>query len=123
MTAPIRRWPKFTLRTLFVVMALVAIALAWTVQRVSWIQRRHAFLVQQWELAAAQMRDATGIGTMELLCTAPGFLWVFGEDGHGLIVVRAVNGDDSDLQETVELARRLFPEAEIKVIRRTAAAQ
>jgi hypothetical protein len=41
--APKRRWFQFTLRTLFVVVTVLA---CWLGYAVSWIKQRHAFLAQ-----------------------------------------------------------------------------
>jgi hypothetical protein len=39
-----RRWFRFSLRTLFVVVVLMACAAGWVVYHVNWVRQRHAVL-------------------------------------------------------------------------------
>ena len=44
MNAPRRRWFSFSLRTLFVVVTIAAIAGGWVMYQVSWIRQRRTML-------------------------------------------------------------------------------
>jgi hypothetical protein len=44
MTAPKRRWPRFTLRTLFIVVTVFG---CWLAYELNWIRERHQFLESQ----------------------------------------------------------------------------
>jgi hypothetical protein len=104
-TTPNERWPRFTLRTMFVVVTVVGIALglAWT----NWRVRER----ERWQ----EELPARGALLGKVISESPSkqvpFLWaIFGARPIGLIVL-----PDSALtdDELTELAR-LFPEATIK---------
>jgi hypothetical protein len=87
--------PRFSLRTLFVLIALIAIPLGWSIRQLDWIRRRHEFL----------NRDDLpiwyeGFWGSELDC--PWYLRLFGEHARTPITVK---------KDHVEEAIRLFPEA------------
>jgi hypothetical protein len=114
MTAPRRRWFRFTLRTLFVVVTLAAIAASWVAYQINWIRARHTFL----EIAAAEPRSMqtniamaldARLGRPDLSPPAPWSLRIFREPAVALIVVR----DEFTASEWVEKARGLFPEARV----------
>jgi hypothetical protein len=62
-----RRWFRFSLRTMFVVVTVVAIFVAY---HVNWIRQRHEFLKTEVATFPSQSRPS-----------APGLLWMFGEKG------------------------------------------
>lgn len=92
--APRRRW-TFSLRTLLVVVTLLAILLGWVGYSLNWIRERHRFLdfgfPGQW---------STSPGAKPPLLLRP-----FGE--RGVVHVIAVERD------TFKAAKGLFPEAKV----------
>ena len=93
-TNPRRRWYQFSLRTMFVLVFVVSVPLAWVGYSLSWIRQRHE------ALDARLVYDFSDSATT----TAPGGLWLFGEQGVIGILCSP---------ENAELARRLFPESSI----------
>ena len=83
--------PRFSLRTLFVLVALVSAPMAWSAYNVRWIQQRRAF------------RDAHPQELCSMPYQAPWQLRIFGEAGyeHQAIIVR---------QQYLQEAKELFPE-------------
>src|SRR4029078_4971425 len=87
--------PRFSLRTLFVLVTIIGIGAGWVTHQLNWIRQRHAF-IQAYELG--------------LLCYSPPIpppwhLRLFGEQGYehqGLLI------KEGYLNE----ARNLFPEIE-----------
>lgn len=116
-TQPHRRWFQFGLRTMFVVVTVVAVFIGY---HVNWIQQRRAartpqpvfpgskYLVEAMDMSKGSLR-------------APGLLWIFGEKGVDELCVvftfpdraRGEISNESALDEEVEAERihRLFPEA------------
>jgi hypothetical protein len=91
---PRRRGFRFTLRTLFVLVTLIALWLGWSL---NWIRQRHEFL-----------RDRRGFvfdTDPEASTSAPALLWLFGEEGAEY--VRLSSEDQLDHAR----AKHLFPEA------------
>jgi len=99
------RWFQFGLRSMFVVVTLVAIFVTY---HVNWIHQRHQLSVDGKHLVGTNVGNEV---------RAPGLLWLFGEPGYASVQV-AVEGanlaalTDADLQAGFN-ARRLFPEADI----------
>jgi hypothetical protein len=124
MTAPKRRWFQWSLRTLFVVVTVVAVFLAY---HINWIRQRDNFIVD--ELAAYKrshpsrdpwpVRNSKGVSGLRSH-RAPGALWLFGEEGLVNVNVRVDGLPAEGLSvrdwERIQLARRLFPEAGISTI-------
>ena len=114
MTAPRRRW-SFSLRTLFMTVGLLGMALGWAAYQRSWIRARHEFM------AAAAAVQETEHGSFIAMWSddpfwaihSPGFispatpisLRPFGERAVALVVI----GRDQPL--LMARAMRLFPEA------------
>jgi len=92
MPTPPRRWLAFRVRTLFVVVALLSVPLAWVGYSLNWIWERHEALQRSPRTPQVPRRAPLG-------------LWVFGEEGHGGIVA-------PDVSE-VKRYEQLFPEAKI----------
>lgn len=123
MSLPNRRW-SFSLRTLFVLVTLLA---CWLAYQVNWIRQRHMLLDQQKVLAEEWDRrhqKQWAYATLTVNApTAPGLLWLFGEEGFGeipLILVEKDPGHPVDEASEMRTASRLFPEAtliDVKVIR------
>jgi hypothetical protein len=105
-----RRFFCFSLRTLFVLVTVSGIALAWAAHSLSWINQRRQFLSERGPYLIIDPTVQDSHGRIRLRpggdrLTAPGSLRLFGEDGVAWLMVI----EPSDL----EPARRLFPEAEI----------
>ena len=92
---PSRRWPAYSLRTLFVVVTVFA---CWLGYQLNWIRERYSCVRQHEYLAY----DRT---FTENACDAPWPLRLFGERGIPLFHARY----DDDLAEI----QRLFPETTI----------
>jgi hypothetical protein len=93
---PKHRWFqfRFSLRTLFVLVTVVAIWFGWSL---NWIRERRAFLRDGLGQAYLSYQDPP---------PAPSFLWVFGEEGAEIVCVNARNGSPENA-----FAKELFPEA------------
>lgn len=105
MTAPRRRW-SFGLRTLLLVVAILAVPLAWVGYSLNWIRERRQYLQQ------GISRDACSP-----TLTAPAGLWVFGEKAYGgVVAVWGANEDPEDVKERVDGIQRLFPEAQVHIM-------
>jgi hypothetical protein len=91
--------PRFSLRTLFVLVTIIGVAAGWVAYQLNWIREWHKLIADFGESSEPWH-----------YCLHPAEvplpLWIFGE--HGAIVVYAPN---SKAQE----AHRLFPEAEVDV--------
>ena len=101
---PRRRRFRFSLRTMFVAVTLLAIPLGWAAYSLNWIRQRH------------EMLRRTDIGIVPNFysprLSAPGGLWLFGETGIQSLHVSA----PPYLPEEVDRLHRLFPEAQIEDI-------
>jgi len=127
-SASLRRWLASSLRMLFVVVTVFGCLLGWLAYDLNWIRERHALLtrhdamldVLKRRLAAAenvQIGDRFSVG--HPTSTAPAQLCILGEAAITDIdfAFFAVNGQSvpSELEWCeVELARRLFPDAQIE---------
>ena len=93
-----RRWFQFSLRTMFALMTLVAVFVAYHVR---WIRQRHDFLatdgVYDWSDKYSNANTARP--------RAPGMLWLFGETGVTKLVVYERGKAD------FSRSAALFPEA------------
>jgi hypothetical protein len=113
-----RVWIRFGLRTLILLMSIVALGTWWVTAQLRWIHERHKFLLS---------RDANST------VSAPWPLWLFREYGADEVYVRVINPiarehveriwpDELSAEESaqflgpgdiaeMERARQLFPEA------------
>jgi hypothetical protein len=131
MPTPARLWFQFSLRTLFVVVAVIALPLGWSACQLNWIRKRKEFLEEQlrvvrdigpdFRLTARPWGEAGG--------APPGQLGIFGERGQSTIVVLLRESDDRERAARPEdrpytsveadrqykRAKRIFPEAKISV--------
>ena len=103
MTPPHRRWFAFSLRTMFVVVTVAGVLLAWVGYSLDWIRQRERF-------AATRALEYWPDPSDKSPVAAPGCLWLFGEPGRGALLVL----EPSDL----ESGRRLFPEADVDLLGR-----
>lgn len=109
---PQRRWFRFSLRTIFILLAIIA---GWVAYDARWIRQRHRFLAPQNALASGYSIYATNGDTR-----APRALSLWGEQGSSMVVVCVVTDrlgaipKDWNTNAVMMEARRLFPEATVK---------
>ena len=111
-SAPNRRWPTFTLRTLFVVVTVLACWLAWT-----------AYHVSEHNRVARLLLDANGTGTTSITAVwdDEGEEWKLDVRGRlpigwrlfGAIPVDSITLDSDATESDFHDYTRLFPEAYI----------
>jgi hypothetical protein len=107
--APKRRW-SYSLRTLFAVVTVLGVALGWGAYSLNWIEQRHSLCGQ-----AAYMLGGSDDGT------APGLLWLFGEQGFARMRIK-FEGDPKEAElnerqrEILKRLRQAYSEAEIEVV-------
>jgi hypothetical protein len=112
-TKPKRRWFRFSLRTLFVLMTIICV---WFGYSFNWIGQRHDYLKSHPNVHVALLPN-------EPLVAAPAMLWLLGEESQTRLQVESPGfAADPFLQvtptpEAAEL-RSLFPEAWIDVTAR-----
>lgn len=108
MAPPRRRWFRFGLRTMFVLLTLACSVAAWVGYSLNWIRERHAFLEEthsrKYDLLAAMDPN-------ELITKSPWLLRAFGERAVYCIWTLNKQTDVAD----GERAKRLFPEARVYV--------
>jgi hypothetical protein len=103
MTAPRRRW-SFTLRTLFVVVTVLAIPLSWVGYQLNWIRERHRALEggrvsHMWRKISSEHPDEFGADD------PPWQLRLFGERCRGETLIADGLSDDE-----AKRIQSLFPE-------------
>jgi hypothetical protein len=110
----IRRWLRFSLWTMFVVITMAALVLGLALSHSkNWIRQRHNFLNHQMVVALEHDYTQEGTPYWEPV-SAPGLLWLFGEKGQYSIRLVVVN--EVTLAKEYHEAQRLFPEAMIMLI-------
>src|SRR6185295_1971183 len=90
--------PRFSLATLFIVLTAVG---GWLGYSLKWMHDRRAHLRRERVFTATIIQAA---GPIAVTKTAPGLLWLFGEEGQIQIVTE--HGD-------AEAGKRLFSEASV----------
>ena len=93
-------WPRFGLRTLFVLITLISLPIGWIAYQLNWIRQRHEFLHRTLDAEI----DYSG---PVLYPKCPWPLNLFGEQAHDIVFTP---------QRTADEARRLFPEAQIVIV-------
>ncbi len=113
------RWFQFKLRTLMIVVTILAVFLGYPI---NWMRQRHNFLIQV-DRSGSFYRRGPVVGPVTAQskpAEAPLLLRVFGERGQERIVVSindaAKEGLNEDSQELLNSAKRLFPEAELLTV-------
>ena len=94
-TKPKRRWFRFSLRTLFVLVTIVGVAAGWTARQLNWIRERHDFLNRHPQVYGEPDRKG------------PWPLRLFGEKTYSVLTVPS---------SAAHAAKRLFPESQIRVV-------
>jgi hypothetical protein len=97
--------PRFSLRTLLVLIALISIPLGWLAYQLNWIRERHKMLTQELPREYQEYREYNKTQPA-ILRPAPWPLRIFGEQG---IVVIGVP------KSQAERAAELFPEAAVAI--------
>ena len=101
-----RRWFRFSLRTLFVVVTLAAL-LPWIAVNLNWMHERSVMANSKWLPVEGEKR-------------APWPLWLFGAKGYARINARVPPEKVAGIQEAARDGRihyqKIFPEAEVVVI-------
>lgn len=97
-TPPQRRY-QFSLRMMLVLVTLICILLAWVGHSLNWIRQRHQFLDREHPILITTTNDWSDL-------SAPSALWVFGE--QGVPEIECSQREEGN-------ARRLFPEARVRV--------
>ena|ERR1051325_8457872 len=125
-TSPRRRWFRFSLRTLFLLVTILGVFLGWLGGQIKWIMDRHEAL--RWLSKVPDSNESANgfpIESTERLWYEPPFsanqknnapwgLWLFREVGLRRI---NLNGHLPPSDEyTEEKLRELFPEAEIETL-------
>ena len=121
--APSRRWFAFSLRTLFVVVTMFA---CWLGYELNWIRQRHEMLAKREAFILEGSTISTSLAIMKAQwaregrgpASAPGLLWLFGEQGVTelrLFIYDFDNSRDVLSYEVAFRASRLFPESQLSV--------
>src|SRR5436190_21469206 len=97
---PKRRWFRFSLRTLFVVVTVIGIGAGWVAYQLNWIRQRHEF-AKRYD-SKSVFYDIFIVDGKSAKC--PWCLRLFGEEAHPYLTVK---------KERMEEANRLFPEATV----------
>ena len=77
-TKPKRRWFRFSLRTLFVLVTIISLPFGWIAYQLNWIQQRHDFF-SHYQYNGMHMRAGSGY--------PPWSLRLFGESRQGYLLV------------------------------------
>jgi hypothetical protein len=99
-----RRWFRFSLRTLFVVLTVFG---CWLGYQLNWIRQRNAIVADFPRWLAYEGTTANPPPP------APGMLWMFGAKGYHTVVRVVPNGNDAAVATEIEMVQRLFPEASV----------
>jgi len=98
---PRRRWFRFSLRTMLVLVAVAAIPLAWMGYHLIWIMQRHQYLEDARIVAKSKAGDSKRL---------PIGLWLMGEHGiHSLVLLEISEDERSRIAA-------LFPESSVLVV-------
>jgi hypothetical protein len=104
---PARRWNQFTFRTLWLVLTVLCVGFGLDAHHGQWIRQRRAALARPGVQGFSASRQ-----NLFGRSTAPGGLWLFGENGLSLVKVSQEPFPDEQLRAL----RELFPEAKFDVV-------
>jgi hypothetical protein len=90
--------PRFSLRTLFVLIALISIPLSWVAYQLNWIRQRHQFLRPDGPVVGWSRRSDRLLPWSLRLC---------GEHGMDMLQVRQADSN---------AAQKLFPESAVEIM-------
>jgi hypothetical protein len=105
--APKRRWFRFSLRTLFVVVAVFAVWLGWNVRQI----RTRDVLLKSIQSRGATIYQTTYNGREPSLRLPP-LYYIIGCGPIGCVWLR----DDRFTEDDVQAVKRTFPEAEVGLV-------
>ncbi len=116
-----RRWFRFSLRTLFVVVTLVAVSSSWVVYQLNWIRGRRELAERQVARIAELAPEIVGVviyaNPPPETPAAIKLLSLLGERPRQGVMLIFWGDTEADLSEAekreLESARRLFPESQI----------
>ena len=130
MNAPKRRWPQFSLRTMFVVVTVLAVPLGWIGYSLNWIRQRHEFhKLHETRISSLHNEIGHFEFTYRIVETAPdkpknistmharAVLRLFGEEAFpGLVLIYVSSEPNVAASRTsdIQRAKELFPEATIR---------
>ncbi|HEY4308260.1 MAG TPA: hypothetical protein VGN12_02310 [Pirellulales bacterium] len=101
-----RRWFRFSLATMFVVVTLLAVRLGY---QANWVRQRHEVIAR-----AVRAKKSPGSGGQ---VAPPGALWLFQEPGYHLIALAFQDRGGGTLLPSeiaeIERVKLLFPEAKV----------
>ena len=111
-TKPKRRWFRFGLRTLFVLVTIFGVGAGWVAYQLNLIRQRHQFLDSvSVALVAENLWQASTISQMSAKLTPKPISWVrrvLGDTGTGFIILPPRHDENQ-----IDQANALFPEARI----------
>jgi hypothetical protein len=108
----------FTLRSLFVVVTLIATVVGGVTYHLNWIQQRHDHLAAQSTLVAEYPMNRNTAYDFPTPVNAPGLLRLIGERGEPALEL-IIRGDCPSPADELRKAQRLFPDAQFRCILRT----
>jgi hypothetical protein len=123
-----RRWFRFSLRGLLLVTVVAGLFSGWIAYQLNWVRQRNALTARHSEMVAVvsnrfptteEVEIGNRVAIGKPTCSTPGQLWLFGESAvpqitfHFFGTKGQTKPSESEMNE-VQLARGLFPEAEIE---------
>jgi hypothetical protein len=110
---PKRRWYRFSLRALFVIVAVTSVTAWWWTRQLNWIRERHKFLATlsvDWGGERLYFTlSETGLQSRPVQPPPPLVSRILGEPAYSMIGLPAKYG-----QDLIDRASYLFPESILK---------
>ena len=92
--SPMRFRPRFSLRTLFVLVTIIALPLGWVAYQLNWIRQRHA--LNDW----AKRHDVKYIFFKDSEYQPSWVLWLFGEPAYaGMLIHLGTDESESEIEQ------------------------
>ena len=101
----LRRWFRYSLRTVFVVLTVLGV---WLGSQVNWIRERREYIVAHGRFGVG---DPFAESASESSPRAPNLLWLLGEEGIDSLEISTTRLSGGEIPPEAAKARRLFPEA------------